>query len=492
MHTRKGIAHFDDGGRTRSEDAERQRRAAVVAAAEAKKKADWAAADAALLKQYNGKVPLNVAIDRATALRQENYTPRQGGRDGSPEKWGVTDSQAVNQTFSALGLDPALAPKNVDLGFYNKLQSLAGGKLDPKGALAAATYYDDGRSKANEEKIPELVAQGVFQGKTGAELWKPVEAWNDSQRGKKQGWGAVENFATGFAQSVSENPLAQMAISAAAGAMGVPPNVTMAFLAANDVGQGKKIEDVAKNIAMQYAGGKLGEMAGGAAKTATAGMDLGKGVTSGITNAASGAAKGALNAAVSGGDILAGGLKGGISGLSSAAGSAAGGATGNQFVGDLAKIGTTAALSGKGVNANSLINAGVGALGRTDAFGDMSDSISAQFKDLGLDSLDLGGLKIPGDFNAKGNIVPGISATDALKVAGAVPALKPIVGAVNTARGIAKNPISGIAALANPAQGNRRPPPPARRPPPPPAARPTPTGTRPPIGGVKKPIPPGG
>ena len=373
---------------------------------------------------------LDAALKEAIAAREA--TKKRANRDdGYKISYGMSDADAAQAAFKKYGIDFALIPKNLDLSFYGKLQSLTGGKLDPKGALSAATYYDDGRSKANEEQIPELVAQGVFQGKTGAELWKPVEAWNDSQRGKKEGWGAVENFATGAAKAISSNPLAQMAISAAAGAMGVPPNVTMAFLAANDVGQGKKIEDIAKNIALQYAGGKLGDMAKGATGTAIQGMGLGETATKGLTNAASSATKQLLS---------------------------------------------TGKVDAKGLLTSGLTNAAEGYAG---------DTISGLAKDYGLDSL-----SIPGGLDGLGTGLSqigdafnqtGIQAGTAKKVLGLLPGGKPIVNAVNV---LQKPTLAGINNIVNPTV---RPTPRGARPAP--VAKAPPTGARPPLG---KRLPPGG
>lgn len=368
---------------------------------------------------------LDAALKEAIAAREA--TKKRAGRDdGYKISYGLSDADAAQAAFKKYGIDSALIPKNLDLSFYGKLQSLAGGKLDPRGALSAATYYDDGRSKANEEQIPELVAQGVFQGKTGAELWKPVEAWNDSQRGKKEGWGAVENFATGAAKAISSNPLAQMAISAAAGAMGVPPNVTMAFLAANDVGQGKKLEDVAKNIALQYAGGKLGDMAKGATGTAIQGMGLGETATKGLTNAASSATKQLLS---------------------------------------------TGKVDAKGLLTSGLTNAAKGYAG---------DAISGFAKDQGWDSLNFDNFSIPGGLDLSGNLVPGVSAGNAntaLNLINKTP-LGAKIAPITAGISLLKNPsVAGFNNLVNPAA---RPAPRGARPAP--VAKTPPTGTRPPLG----------
>ena len=175
---------------------------------------------------------LDAAIKEAAAAREA--TKRNSGRDGGYKVvYGMTDAEALQNTFKKYGIDPASIPKNVDLGLYTKMQNYAGGQLDPSGALGASTYYEDGRSKANDTRIPEMLAQGVYQGKTGAELWKPVEAWNDSQRGKNSGIGGVSNFLSGMAESIGDNPLANAVITAAAATAGVPPSVTAGLLGAN-------------------------------------------------------------------------------------------------------------------------------------------------------------------------------------------------------------------------------------------------------------------
>lgn len=385
-------------------------------------------------KQTAAKTPATVDINAAVqaALQAREATKKKAGRDdGYKISYGLSDAQALQDSFKSAGIDPALIPKNVDLSFYGKLQSLAGGKLDPKGALAAATYYDDGRSKTNEERIPELVATGVAQGKTGTELWKPVEAWNDSQRGKKQGWGAVEDFATGFAHSVADNPLASAAISAAASAMGVPPTVVSGLLAANRAGKDGNIEGALKGMAMDYIGAKAGQFAGGAAKGALAGSGLNDTVSKGLTNVASGAAK---------------------------------------------QLATKGSVDLKGL-ATGAITGGV-----KDYAG---DAISGFAKDQGWDSLNFDNFSIPGGIDLGKNLVPGISAGNARTIA----SLNPLGRKALALDSVVRNPtVNGINNLVNPAA---RPAPRGARPPLA-AVKPPPTGTRPPIGGVKKPIPPGG
>ena len=175
---------------------------------------------------------LDTAIKEAASIR--DATKRRAGRDGGYKvTYGMTDAEALQNTFKKYGIDPASIPKNVDLGLYTKMQGYAGGQLDPVAALGASTYYEDGRSKANDTRIPEMLAQGVYQGKTGAELWQPIEAWNDSQRGKNSGIGGVSNFLSGMAESIGDNPLANAVITAAAATAGVPPSVTAGLLGAN-------------------------------------------------------------------------------------------------------------------------------------------------------------------------------------------------------------------------------------------------------------------
>lgn len=302
MHTNKGIAHFDDGGRSRSEAAARSKAAADAAEVERKRAADWAAADAALVKQYEGKVPLSVAIKRASDWQQLNSTPKQGGRDGAAAKV-MPDALAVTDTFKRLGVSEALIPERVDLGLYNLLQSKAGGRLDPATTFANSQRYADGRSIANDEVIPDLMARGLYQGKTGAELWKPIEAWNDSQRGKGQGLEGVQRFATNASQGIVNHPFSGPIITAVAQAYGIPPSVTSAALTA---AKGGDPTAIARNFFTSYLGGQLGEAASGQVTDMLSNSNfdpstianIGK-VTSGFTQG--GVGTGTLEGAVKGG-----------------------------------------------------------------------------------------------------------------------------------------------------------------------------------------------
>lgn len=262
---------------------------------------------------------------------------------------------------------------------------------------------------------------------------------NDWDHKKNSNSGFLSDTISHWGKVVAENPMAQTIISMAAAAYGVPPNVTMAFLSANNIGQGQSIESVVKNVALQYAGGKLGDMAGGYAKGALEGSGLSAGAVKGLTNAASGAASGAFGAGASGGNLLAGALRGGAGGAAGAAGSEVADLTGSQFAGDLAKAGANAALSGKGVNVNTLANAGLNALGRTDAYKDTANDISQYFKDQGLDGIDISGFNIPGTnkpiipgVSATDNIVSGISGSDVKKLVGQTPGGKQVTNLLNT------------------------------------------------------------
>ena len=445
------------------------------------------------------------AISDALAAYEGSATTKRTGdrfdaNRGMTTTYGITEDQALKNAFKAAGLDEKLIPKNVDLGMYKTLTSYNGVGNDPLAVLRESTKYDDGRTK-DEANTRDYLAKGLANGQTSEEMWKNIQGYNDSQRGKNSGFELLSGGVSHLGKVVAENPMAQTVISMAAAAYGVPPNVTMALLSANNVGQGQSIESVVKNVAMQYAGGKLGDMAGGAAKEALGGVDgVSAGATKGLTNAASGAAKGALNSAVNGGDIFTGALKGGVGGVSGAVGSEVSGLTDNQFLGDVAKIGTTAALSGKGLNASSLAGAGMDALGRTDTFKDISDTVSSGFKDAGLDGIDIDGFNIPGSIDLKGNLIPGLDRNGlpvriAETIAKDTPIYKGVAGVVNKL----KTP-SGIASLVN---GPRATAPPRR---PPPAAvmakykQPKPTGTavalaQPPaavLQAFNKPKPPGG
>ena len=421
MQTRAGVKHFDSGGMDR-----RSAQAAERAKAD-KAIADKAALDKIgtdLVAKYKGKVPLAAAIAAAadykkTAEGQMNQG-RGYGRDAPPART-LADIDAAQTIFKVAGLDPALLPKNVDLGFYNKLQTLAGGRLDPQKTLAAATYYEDGRSKAREDRIPELVATGLAQGKSGKELWKPVEEWNDSQRGKNEGWGGVENFATGMASSIASNPVAGAFISAAASAAGVPPMLVSSLLAANKVGQGQDINQVIKGMALDYVGGKAGEFAKGAAGTALQGSGLGSTATNALTNVAS---QGARQLATTGKLDAAGLARGAVTGAA------------RDYAGD---------------------------------------AISTLAKENGLDSINIAGLDIPGGFNLKDNLVPGMSAGDANKI---LTVAKPIIGstaggrkALSVINTLQRPTIGGIASLVGKT---------------PPAAVRAPTGATPPPGVLRQ------
>lgn len=421
MQTRAGVKHFASGGRDR-----------LDALAAERAKADKAIADKAaldkigtdLVAKYKGKVPLAAAIAAAADYKQtaegQMNQGRGYGRD-APPKSVLADTDAAQAIFKVAGLDPATLPKNVDLSFYNKLQTLAGGRLDPQKTLAAATYYEDGRSKTHEDRIPELVATGLAQGKSGADLWKPVEAWNDSQRGKNSGWGGVENFATGMASSIASNPVAGAFISAAAAAAGVPPMLTSSLLAANRVGQGQDITQALKGMAIDYVGGQVGDFAKGAAGDALKGSGLGSSTTNALTNVAS---QGARQLATTGKLDAAGLVKGAVTGAA------------RDYAGD---------------------------------------AISSFAKDNGLDSLNIEGLDIPGGFDLKGNLVPGVSAGDARKVLNVA---KPIIGstaggrkALSVINTLQKPTIGGIAALVGKT---------------PPAAVRAPTGATPPPGVLRQ------
>ena len=282
---------------------------------------------------------------------------------------------------------------------------------------------------------------------------------------------------------ISKSKLAQTVISMAAAAYGVPPNVTMALLSANNIGQGQDPMEVARGIAMQYAGGKLGDMAGGATQGALKGVDgLSAGTIKGLTGAASGAAATIPASIVKGQDIFKNALVGGATGLAGAAGKEVTDLTGNKYLGSAAGTLTGSALTGKDVDLNKL-GTGLAAQYAGDEISDLAKKNGWNKLPQGLE---IEGFKIPGgyDVNLKDNLVKGIDANVGKQlVAETGPAGKNLAGAAdllgNAAKVVDKPTLQGIDALTN--KVNAVTSPKAR----PTGVRPPPAGARPPPGGVK-------
>jgi hypothetical protein len=303
------------------------------------------------------------ALDVAYKAYQEGTKQPTGGwqdRLGKQPTHTISDYDAAVNAYKAAGLDPSAIPKNIDLGMYNTLAHEY--KVDPSkidSTLRESTYYDDGRTK-NEANTRDLLAKGLNEGKASEDMWKDVHAYNDAH----QNGDIFKQLSDGVSHAgkvVSENKMAQTVISMAAAAYGIPPNVTMALLAGNNIAQGQDPMEVAKGIAMSYIGGKVGDFAGGAAKDALSGSGLGDNITGALTNVASGAAK---------------------------------------------QLATTGNINAQGLLTNAAGNIIQGSDTVKDLTGGISDNVSAWAKDHGLDKIDVGGFKIPGGDG--GQIIPGL------------------------------------------------------------------------------------
>jgi hypothetical protein len=213
---------------------------------------------------------------------------------------------------------------------------------------------------------------------------------NDWDHKRNSNSGFLSDTISHVGEVVSKSKLAQTVISMAAAAYGVPPNVTMALLAGNNIAQGQDPAEVAKGIAMSYLGDAAGNFVGGAAKGALSGSGLVDNVTGALTNLASGAAK---------------------------------------------QLATTGKVNAQGLLTNAAGNVVTG----SDTFKDLSADASQYFKDAGLDKIDIGGFSIPG--SGGGQIIPGLDRNSLpVRVAETAikntPGYKQVNSAVNAVKGI--------------------------------------------------------
>lgn len=191
---------------------------------------------------------------------------------------------------------------------------------------------------------------------------------NDWDHKRNSNGGFLADTISHVGEVVSKNPLARMAVSAAGQMVGIPANMTYAALMANDVAQGRNIEDVAKGAALSYIGGQVG----GWAKSGVGDFLKDSGVADGVANAASSiagnAASSATGAALTGqniGDSISKGIvNGAIGQVGKAAGDAARTETAefgsgvSDAIATAANTGTQAVLKGKNAG-EAIINGAI-------------------------------------------------------------------------------------------------------------------------------------
>ena len=149
--------------------------------------------------------------------------------------------------------------------WFKKQQSQYGGQID------RAWNADDG-TKAAKQAIDDLYTTrlGEYNKANGTNVQADQSMLGVNAQ--PNDWNHQQNPSAGFfnhpiqdisdtvshvGKVISSNPLARFAISAGGQFLGIPANMTMAALAANDIGQGADLGSVLKGTALSYAGAQI-------------------------------------------------------------------------------------------------------------------------------------------------------------------------------------------------------------------------------------------
>lgn len=273
---------------------------------------------------------LTKALEEAVAAfeagtKRELNKPDIGARAGYKTVHTISDQQALEDAFKKNGLDAKLIPKNADLGMYKTLSGYNGVGADPLAVLKESAKYEDGRTK-DEANTRDFIAKGLANGQTSEEIRKNIEKYNDDHRGGDI-FSKVSDGLTHVAKTISEDPKLRLAVSIGASFLGVPPNLTMAAMAANDIGQGADPEKVAKGMAAQYLmSAAAGSLDASSMKALQAtGIDMSKEGLKAASTVLSNASVSAIKAAATGKNIGEAVTQGVGNGLIAAASNYAGG-----------------------------------------------------------------------------------------------------------------------------------------------------------------------